>query len=172
MPSATETPTPTVADLVARLEAGDDAVTADDLLRAEAEERFGRARAAAAAKRAADEAEAARRGRIAAFRAALPSRLDGRAVEKARDRLAAAVDAYLDACRAHDDATEAAIEELRGMGPLPAGLAVDAPRFGRITDGGAEYRGARPQVTIAGIVTEAIVARYPRRGVNLNAPQD
>lgn len=171
MPNPTLPPPPTVAGLRDRLKAGEP-VSPEELVRAEAAERFDRLRGDAATEAAAERAEAERQGRIAALRAALPARFDPAPIARAEAKLARAVDDYLDACRAHDDALEAAAEELRGAGPLPAGLAVDAPRFGQITDGGAEYRGARPQVTIAGVVTAAHAARYPRRGINLNSPQD
>ncbi len=165
-------PSATVAEIEARLRAGDESVTADEYLRADVDERFARLRAEAAAQAARDRAAAEHQERIAAFRASLPTRFDHTPIEKATARLAAAVDTFLDACRAHDDTMEAATEELRGIGPLPAGLAVDAPRYGWLTDGTVEYRPARPQQTVAGIVREAIAARYPRRTINLNSPPD
>lgn len=172
MPNTTTTSAATVSGLLDRLKAGDDTVTADDLMRAEADERFAQARASAAAQAAVDRAEAERQARIAALRTALAHRFDPAPIAKAQAKLTAAVAAYLDACRTFDNEMDAATEELRGMGPLPDGLDVDTPRFGMITDGTVEYRRSRPQTTIAAIVTEAIRARYGRETINLNAPQN
>ena len=161
----------TVAEVEARLRAGED-VSPDELLRAEVTERLARMKAEQAARAADERAEAERLARIAAFRASLPSRFDPAPLERARAKLAAAVDAFVCACRAYDDAQEAAVEELRGLGPLPDGLAVDAPRYGWITDGGREHGPSRPQVALAGIATEALRRHFPRRQIRLDNPQD
>lgn len=171
MPNSTIIPAPTVAGLVDRLKAGE-AVSPDELVSADATERLARLRADAAIAAAAERAEADRLARTAALRAALPARLDDAPIARAEAKLARAVDDDLDACKLRDDAMDGVAEELRGMGPLPAGLAVDAPRYGQIADGATEYRRSRPQLTISRLVTAAIGARWPRRSINLNSPQD
>ncbi len=147
-------------------------VTAMELAEAEVALRLATKRRELAAKAAVKQAEADRLGRVAALRASLPARLDPAPVEQARAEMERAIGAYLDACRAHDDAMDAATEELRGLAPLPAGLAVDSPRYGQVTDGAAVHRRSRPQTTIAAIVTAAIRTRWPRQLVQLDRPQD
>jgi hypothetical protein len=64
-------PSATVAEIEARLRAGDESVTADEYLRADVDERFARLRAEAAAQAARDRAAAEHQERSAAFRASL-----------------------------------------------------------------------------------------------------
>ena len=156
MASAT-TPTEQATDAIrARLLAGED-VSAAELAAAEAADRS---------------AEAERRRRIAEVRDALPSRFDPARMDRAAAKAAAALDAYLGECAAHDRAHDEAAAELRGLGPLPEGLTVDSPYFGTVVDGGRTYRRARPQATIHRLATEAIGRHYPRRQINLGNPQD
>ena len=161
----------TVADLEARLAAGQD-VTPAELAEAEATERLARLRVEAATRAAVRRREAARRERIAAVRRELPARLDRKPMDRAQAKLAAAVDEYLRACVEFNEEQAAAAEELRGLGELPPELAVDQPRYGSIEDGGTVYRPARPQTVIAGVVVEAIKRHYPRRTIRLDNPQD
>ena len=154
-----------------RREAGDHAVTADDLLRAEAEERFGRARAAAEAKRAADEAEAVRLRRIEAVRASLPERLGPAVLEKARRRLDAAVDAWVEACAGYDAARGELYNELTSLAPLPRGLEPNGYGYGSIVDGAETYRLAPTQSAITEAARAAIGKHYGgRQSVTLDRP--
>src|SRR3712207_5795931 len=86
-------------------------------------------------------AEAARRERVDEFRRGLPGRFDRAPLERAEQKLITAVGAYLDEARSLDAAMDDAADEARSLEPLPAGPAVDSPRFGLITDGTAPTGG-------------------------------
>lgn len=171
MPSATLAPTPTVAGLLERLKAGGD-VAPDELVRAEAAERLDRLRAEAADRAAADRAEAERHERIAALRADLPRRLDPAPIAEARAEMVAALDAWAAACARHDGALAAAHSALEALGPLPPDLHLDGHGRGSIVAGGATYRRALVQTTIAVEAAEAIKTHYPRQSIDLGRPTD
>ncbi len=161
-----------VAAVNVAIDAGDPDVTADDLLRAEAELRIATSRHAVAERWAAAKAEQDRQQQIAAFRTELPKRLDQGALEKARQKMAAAVEAWVAACAGYDQERSAALSEARELAPLPPGLRENAPRWGDLSDGATVYRPAPCQRSIAEAAQAAVRRHYPRSEIRLDQPQD
>ena len=144
-----------------RLRAGED-VTAEDLVREDAERRLAALRAEA--ERAGEAAEQERRRRVEAIRADLPRRLDRGRLDKERARLAAAIDRWVGVCADRDRALADTLAELGQLGTLPADLVPNGHGSGSLVDvaGRETYRRSPAQRAIAEEATAAIRKHFPR----------
>ncbi len=176
MAKTMERPTPTVAGVEERLRSGDATVTADDLLRAEVAERFGRMKARQEERAATAAAEARRQARIAELRVGIPADLDPAHVGEARVALEEALDAFVATCRAYDGRFAAAVDALGvdpALAPLPPDMAVDGASVRTVVVGGRSFRRAPCQRVIHQAATEAIKRHYgDRHGIDLGRPSD
>lgn len=145
-----------------RIRAGAPDVTAEDLARADAAVRFAQRRRELAVEQEAARTEQARQDRIAALREDLAALAGGDAVAKAQRKLEQAIDAYLVACREHDDRHSAVYDELVRIGSLPEDLTL-RPGDGQIEDGPATYRHAFPQREIDAVVSASMSRHFPQR---------
>ncbi len=162
----------TLAGVNERIDGGDETVTADDLLRAETELRIAKGRQNVAQRQAAARVEQARQERIAAIRADLPTRLDRTALEKTRQAMERAIEAYVAACAAYDRERADVWDELSRLGPRLPGITLNDAGYGNVTADGVDYRRARTQGGIAEVAKEAIRRHFPRHQISLDNPQD
>lgn len=160
--------------LAARMAAGE-AVSAAEWERAEAGVRFAHAQSAAVERGERDRTEAERVERVERLRRELPERLDPAPLERARAKLADAVEAFVVACREHDDRHGAAYYELTDgtIAPLPADMGIAMHHLRpMLRVGGQEYGPARPQVWLSTAAHDALARHYPRTMRSLDRPQD
>ena len=161
-----------LAEVNERIDAGDPDVTADDVFRADTELRLARSRQDVAQRQAKADAERVRLERVAAIKEELATKLDPAPLERAKQKMAAAIEAYVAVCAEQDAARSDAWNELSSLGqPLP-GVSLNGAGYGHITVGGKTYRHAPTQRGIAQVATEAVRRHYPRSEVRLGAPQD
>ena len=166
--------TMTVAEVEERLRAGDPTLGPDDLLRAEAAERFAALKDKAERRAEAERDEQERLARVAEIRADLPTRLDPRKLERARQRMTAAIDEWVRVCAEHDStwsATYYELEGLRARGPAP-GVALNANGPGTMAVDGTTYRRTPLQRAIVEATTAAVRAHLPRTEVRLGNHPD
>lgn len=113
-----------LTDVRSRIGSNDPTVTVEDLNRAESAVRFARMRIDAAVDVAAQEREQARLDRIGAIRAELPAIFDTAALDKARAKVEAAVDAYCREARALEVRVSDVYSELTGL--QPHGISIES----------------------------------------------
>jgi hypothetical protein len=144
--------------LQARLEAGEP-VTTDELVSADAAVRVARMRLQAAVKRSAAADEQERLQTINGIVAALPDRLSTAGIDAAFDALRTAAAAFMEACKAHDDAFADARDQLASLGPLPASVTVDG--WLAIYAGRQSYRPVQVKVQAMIALKDAFEAANP-----------
>jgi hypothetical protein len=149
------------AALQARLEAGEP-VTADELVSADSAVRVARMRQQAAAKRSAAADEQERLQTINGIVATLPDRLSTAGIDAAFDALRTAARAFMEACKAHEDAFADARDQLASLGPLPASVTVDG--WSAIYAGRQSYRPVQVKVQAMIALKEAFEAVNPGIG--------
>lgn len=146
-----------LATVNVRIDGGNPDVTADDLLRAEAEARIARGCLAVAEHQAAARAEQWRQDRLRAIKAEVVTTIDPATLNDARAKLEAGLTAWVDVCAAYKARRTALWDELSRLGQSPdTSTPVGRP--------------APMQSAIKAVATEAIRRHFPRNEVNLNSP--
>ncbi len=156
-----------------RLLAGDTTITAFEYATAEGAVNFARARLAAAERAERERVERERRDTLAALQARLRG-LDPKPVEKARQRLAEALEAYVLAAGGWNDELDAVRLELSAAG-LQEAPGVDpyrADAYTGITIGEVRARPWPLQRHISTLAREVLQLRCPRMAISLDNPQD
>jgi hypothetical protein len=138
--------------------------TERDLEAAERRVRFCEARLEGARRREVEEAEEERLKALEDLAQRTGERLAAVDVEKRRKAAEKALDAYVAACMAHNEAIDQAVDELLSQEELPQGFAVREGRDGHgVAVGGKEIRRLRPMVEVREMGLE-VLGRHWRRG--------
>lgn len=150
-----------LADVRRRIGANDPTVTVEDLNRAELAVRFAQMKIDAAVEVQAQEREQARIDRIAAIRAELPAIFDTTALDKARAKVEAAVDAYCQEARALEVRVSDVYSELTALQPHDISIESGSGAIGG-------YRKPSFQRQVRDAVYEPFKRHFPRTQVALD----
>ncbi len=149
-------------ELRLRIGAGDPTVTADDLDRAERVERYARTRIEMAGVAAARDREADRLKHIEDVRARLPAVFDRTKLDKATERLEAALSAFNSEAASFNAEGWAVRDQLIRAGALPADVSVSPSQ---IEDRGVTYRHVDAQLEVARAAQASFQEHFPRHPV-------
>ena len=158
-----------LAAVVRRIAHGN--ATEEELEAAERRVRFCEARLSGARQREVERVEQERLDALEALAQRTNERVKAAGVEKARRTAEQALDRYVAACLAHNEAIDEAVDELLSHGELPQGFAVSMGSDGHTpTLAGRAHPRLRPMVSVAGMAHEVLRRHIPHGYIDLERP--